>query len=57
MPPRAKTAQEVREVREMISCKNHGLNDKAGIPLERHAARRTIEQRNLLRELAREDIK
>lgn len=57
MAPRAKTAQQVREVREIISRKNHGLNDKAGIPLERHLARRTIEQRNLLRELAGEDIK
>lgn len=57
MPPRSKTAQEVRDVREIISRKNHGFSEKAGIPPARHAARRTIEQRNLLRDLAGEDIK
>ena len=51
------TAAYIREVRHLVSRKNHGINEQAGVPPERHAARREIQRLNELRQAGVLNIK
>lgn len=39
-----------KEMRDFISRKIHGINEQAGVPPKRHAARREIQRRQELRQ-------